>query len=78
MHSNGFSLIRNIINKKKIKLKKHSFLKSELLKTTKIYVDEILNLIKFDLINGCANITGGRFMGSQGVSNNAAQVLNPP
>ena len=28
-------------------------------KTTKIYVKEILNLIKFNLINSCANITGG-------------------
>ena len=34
-------------------------MKSELLKPTKIYVKEIINLIKKNLINGCANITGG-------------------
>ena len=33
--------------------------KSELLKPTKIYVKEILKLIKKNFINGCANITGG-------------------
>ena len=35
------------------------FLKKELLKPTKIYVKEILNLIDNNLINNCANITGG-------------------
>ena len=54
-----YSLIRYILNKKKINLKKNNFLKKELLKPTKIYVKEILNLIKSNLINGCANITGG-------------------
>ena len=58
-HSNGYSLIRYILNKKKINLKKNKFLKNELLKPTKIYVKEILNLINKNLINGCANITGG-------------------
>ena len=59
VHSNGYSLVRYILNKKKINLKKNKFLKKELLKPTKIYVKEILNLIKNNLINGCANITGG-------------------
>ena len=59
IHSNGYSLIRYILNKKKINLLKTKFLKKELLKPTKIYVKEILNLIKYNLINGCANITGG-------------------
>ena len=58
-HSNGYSLVRYILNKKKINLKKNKFLKNELLKPTKIYVKEILNLINKNLINGCANITGG-------------------
>ena len=30
-----------------------------MIKPTKIYVKEILNLTKKDLLNGCANITGG-------------------
>tara|TARA_Y100000816_G_scaffold155795_1_gene111143 strand:+ start:694 stop:1719 length:1026 start_codon:yes stop_codon:yes gene_type:complete len=59
LHSNGFSLVRYIINKKKINIKKNRFLKKELLKPTKIYVKEILNLLDRKFINGCANITGG-------------------
>ena len=59
MHSNGYSLVRKIIQKKKINLKKNNFLRKELLKPTKIYVNEVLSLLKNNLINGCANITGG-------------------
>ncbi len=59
LHSNGYSLVRNIIKRKNIRLNKNIFLKKELLKPTKIYVKEILNLINRKLINGCANITGG-------------------
>ncbi len=59
LHSNGYSLVRNIIQRKNITINKNNFLKKELLKPTKIYVKEILNLIKRKLINGCANITGG-------------------
>ena len=57
LHSNGFSLVRYLLNKKKINIKKNSFLKSELIKPTKIYVKEVLKLIDKNLINGCANIT---------------------
>jgi len=64
IHSNGFSLVRYIIKKKKINLKKNIFLKKELIKPTKIYVKEVLNLIDKKLINGCANITGGGFEGN--------------
>ena len=59
MHSNGFSLVIHILRKKKINIIKNKFLKKELLKPTKIYVKEVLNLMKNNLINGCANITGG-------------------
>ena len=59
LHSNGFSLIRHILRKKKIIFFKNKFLKKEFLKPTKIYVKEILALIKHNLLNGCANITGG-------------------
>ena len=59
LHSNGYSLVRNIIKKKNIKINKDIFLKKELLKPTKIYVKEILNLINRKLINGCGNITVG-------------------
>ncbi len=59
LHSNGYSLVRYLINKKKINIKKNKFLKKELLEPTKIYVQEILKLIDRNLIRGCANITGG-------------------
>ena len=59
LHSNGYSLIKYMIKKKKINLIKNKFLKKELIKPTKIYVSEILNLHKKKLIEGCANITGG-------------------
>ncbi len=59
VHSNGYSLIRHILKKKKIDIKKNLFLKKELIRPTKIYVKEVLNLIEKKLLNGCANITGG-------------------
>ena len=55
IHSNGYSLVRDILKKNKLPNK----LKNDLLKPTKIYVNEILNLCKNDLINSAANITGG-------------------
>ncbi|MDC0200444.1 phosphoribosylformylglycinamidine cyclo-ligase [Candidatus Pelagibacter sp.] len=69
VHSNGFSLIRHILKKKKINLNKNKFLKKELIKPTKIYVVEILNLINKNLINGCAHITGG------GIRDNIKRIL---
>ncbi|MBD1143327.1 phosphoribosylformylglycinamidine cyclo-ligase [Pelagibacterales bacterium SAG-MED33] len=69
LHSNGFSLVRYIINQKKINIKNNKFLKSQLLKPTKIYVDEVLKLIDQNLINGCANITGG------GLSDNIKRII---
>ncbi len=69
LHSNGFSLVRYLINQKKINIKKNKFLKSELLEPTKIYVSEVLKLIDQSLINGCANITGG------GLSDNIKRII---
>ena len=59
LHSNGYSLVRYIIDQKKINIKKNKFLRTALLRPTKIYVKEVLKLIDKNLINGCANITGG-------------------
>ena len=59
LHSNGFTLVREILKKKKINIKKNKFLKNELIRPTKIYVKEILNLVSKKLIHSCANITGG-------------------
>jgi len=69
IHSNGYSLVRHVLNKKKINIKKNFFLKNELIRPTKIYVNEILNLIKKRLLNGCANITGG------GLSDNIKRII---
>ena len=69
LHSNGYSLVRYLINKKKIDIKKNKFLKSELLKPTKIYVREIIKLLNKNLINSCANITGG------GIADNIKRVI---
>jgi len=55
IHSNGYSLIRKIIGKKKVSRN----MKNELLKPTKIYSEEILNLTKKNLITSAAHITGG-------------------
>jgi len=59
IHSNGYSLVRELIRKKKININKNKFLKNELIKPTKIYVNEVLSLVNKNILNGCANITGG-------------------
>ena len=69
LHSNGYSLVRNLIKKKKINVKKNSFLKKELIEPTKIYVNEVLKLNQNNLLNGCANITGG------GLADNIKRII---
>tara|TARA_B110000259_G_scaffold142115_1_gene160030 strand:- start:6 stop:1034 length:1029 start_codon:yes stop_codon:yes gene_type:complete len=69
VHSNGYSLVRHVLKTKKINLKNNSFLKKELLRPTKIYVKEVLNLIDYNLLNGCSNITGG------GIADNIKRVI---
>ena len=67
VHSNGFSLVRNILKKRNSYLP--SNIKKELIKPTKIYVKELNIINKKKLINGCANITGG------GLLNNLTRVI---
>ena len=69
LHSNGYSLVRHLIDKKKLNIKKNLFLKKELIRPTKIYVKEILGLVEKNLINGCANITGG------GIEDNIKRII---
>ncbi len=69
LHSNGYSLVRHLINKKNLNIKENKFLKKELIKPTKIYVKEVLKLIEKKLINGCANITGG------GLADNLKRII---
>ena len=56
LHSNGYSLVRKIFNKKK--LKEHSKI---LLAPTKLYCRGVLAAKKAARIKGIANITGGAF-----------------
>ncbi len=69
LHSNGYSLVRYLLKKNNINIKKNSFLKKELIRPTKIYTKEILDLNKKRLIKGCANITGG------GLKDNISRVI---
>jgi phosphoribosylaminoimidazole synthetase len=69
IHSNGYSLVRYVLRKEKINIKNNQFLKKELLRPTKIYVKEILNLIDNNLLSGCTNITGG------GLADNIKRVI---
>ena len=68
LHSNGFSLIRHILKKKKNSTLP-SHIKKELIKPTKIYVRELNKINKKKLISGCANITGG------GLLNNLIRIV---
>ena len=74
LHSNGFSLIRQIIKEKKIKLNtkidKSKTIGQLLLTPTKIYVSPILELFSKKLIKSCAHITGG------GITDNLPRSLN--
>ena len=67
LHSNGFSLIRKLIEKKKLKLNqkfKGSTLGKALLKPTKIYVNEILFIRNKMKISALSHITGGGLTGN--------------
>ena len=55
IHSNGFSLVRSILKRNKLP----NYLRSEILKPTKIYSNEVLKLTNKDLLNAAAHITGG-------------------
>ncbi len=65
VHSNGFSLVRHIINKNNLSLNDNygeSLLGKELLKPTKIYVNDVLGILDKGIeIKGMAHITGGGF-----------------
>jgi len=76
LHSNGYSLVRKLINKSKVSLSsKSSFSNStyleEFLKPTKLYVKPILNILKKNNgIRALANITGG------GITENLPRIFN--
>lgn len=66
LHSNGFSLVRKLLNPNREKLLEYvealrTRLGDELLKPTRIYVKEIMDLISKFKIKGICHITGGGF-----------------
>ncbi len=83
VHSNGFSLIRKALKKNQITVdSKLPFNSSktvggELLIPTKIYVNDLLPLIKKDLISSIAHITGGGIFEnlSRAIPNNLKGVI---
>jgi phosphoribosylformylglycinamidine cyclo-ligase len=67
LHSNGYSLVRRLLNLNSEKVVQHieklgTTLGDELLKPTSIYVKTILDLIDCFDIKGIAHITGGGFI----------------
>lgn len=67
IHSNGYSLVRKLINPTESNLKEYveklgCTLGEELIKPTRIYVKTILDLIKKFDIKGISHITGGGFI----------------
>lgn len=69
IHSNGYSLVRKVFfqtndfkgSDKPEELEGFS-VAEELLKPTKIYVNDLLPLVKEELVNGISHITGGGFV----------------
>ncbi len=69
LHSNGYSLVRKLIELHKLSLGSYfeelgTSLGEELLKPTKIYVKTVLNLLDRYPIKGMAHITGGGLPGN--------------
>lgn len=67
LHSNGFSLVRKLLNPTEEKLRKHidqidGVLGEELLTPTRIYVKTIMQLKDKFAIKGLSHITGGGFI----------------
>jgi len=70
-HSNGFSLIRKVLERAKVDLREaqHAKLADQLLEPTRIYVKNVLALMQQVKVKGLAHITGG------GITENVPRIL---
>jgi phosphoribosylaminoimidazole synthetase len=75
VHSNGYSLIRKIVERSNLNYtdpapwNSNEALGDELLTPTRIYVKPVINLVKKDIIKGLSHITGG------GLTDNIPRML---
>ncbi len=72
IHSNGYSLVRKLIDEGKISLEKWA---DELLKPTKIYSNSVLSVL--DKIKAAAHITGGSFTKLRRITNYRISIRLP-
>ncbi len=72
IHSNGFSLVRRLIDQGKISLKDYA---EEIMKPTAIYSDAILEVLP--KIHGAAHITGGAFTKLHRVTKYGIEIKMP-
>ncbi|MEJ2779133.1 phosphoribosylformylglycinamidine cyclo-ligase [Stygiolobus sp. RP850M] len=72
IHSNGYSLVRKLIDEGKIRLEKWA---DELLKPTKIYSNSVLSIL--DKIKAAAHITGGSFTKLRRITNYRISIRLP-
>jgi len=72
IHSNGYSLVRKLVDEGKIRLEKWA---DELLKPTKIYSNSVLSVL--DKIKAAAHITGGSFTKLRRITNYRISIRLP-
>ncbi|MEJ2771160.1 MULTISPECIES: phosphoribosylformylglycinamidine cyclo-ligase [unclassified Stygiolobus] len=72
IHSNGYSLVRKLIDEGKVRLEKWA---DELLKPTKIYSNSVLSVL--DKIKAAAHITGGSFTKLRRITNYRISIRLP-
>ena len=70
-HSNGYTLIRKLFNGDKE-------IGKQLVEPTRIYVKEVMNLIKQVEVHGIAHITGGGLDNISRINNNFQYVIDSP
>lgn len=86
IHSNGYTLVRNVIKELKLKytdkfpneIYSNKKIGDVLLEPTQIYVKEIVNLIKNIKVHGLAHITGGGLRNLSRLNKNVKFVIDDP